>query len=196
MTTLLYRKDNLKFELLLGSLLSYNKTRKVTNNESQTLVTKNRGRRKGKMSRPHDDKSKGRLKARGKDYACYHCGKQGHMKKNYRVLNREQNQGNQKKEENKKTTTPVTCSDEDTIVFVKECLYVGDQMIEWVVDTAASYHVMQNRELFITYKAGYIGCVMMENTANSNIVRIGDICIQTNVGYRLMLRDVRHVPDL
>ena len=119
MTTLLYGKGTLKFELLLGSLLSYNKTSKVTNNESQTLVTKNRGRRKGKMSRPHDDKSKGRLKERGKDYACYHCGKQGHMKKNYRVLNREQNQGNQKKEENKKTTTPVTCSDEDIIVFVK-----------------------------------------------------------------------------
>ena len=36
----------------------------------------------------------------------------------------------------------------------------------------------------------------MGNTTSSNIVRIGDICIQANVGYRLKLQDVRHVPDL
>ena len=65
-----------------------------------------------------------------------------------------------------------------------------------MVDTAASYHAMPNRELFNAYKAGDFGYVKMGNTANSNIVGIGDICIQTNVGYQLMLRDVRHVPDL
>ena len=69
-------------------------------------------------------------------------------------------------------------------------------MIEWVVDTVVSYHAMPNRELFTTYKAGDFGCVKMGNTTNSNIVGIGDIFIQTNVGYRLKLQDVRHVPDL
>ena len=34
------------------------------------------------------------------------------------------------------------------------------------------------------------------NTTGSNIVGIGDICIQANVGYRLKLQEVRHVPDL
>ena len=148
MTTLLYGKDTLKFEQVSGSLLSYNKTNKVASNESQALVTENRGRNKGRMSRPQNDKSRGRSKSRGKDYACYHCGKPGHMKKNCRVLKREQ--GNQKKEESKNTTAPVTCSDEDVAVVVEECLHVGDQMIEWVVDTAASYHATPNRELFST----------------------------------------------
>ena len=69
-------------------------------------------------------------------------------------------------------------------------------MIEWVVDTAASYHATPNRELFNTYKTGDLGYVKMGNTASSNIAGIGDICIQTNVGYQLMLKDVRHVPDL
>ena len=69
-------------------------------------------------------------------------------------------------------------------------------MIEWVVDTATSYHATPNRELFNTYKVGDFGCVKMGNTANSNIVGIGDICIQKNVGYQLMLRDVRHVRNL
>ena len=69
-------------------------------------------------------------------------------------------------------------------------------MIEWVVDTAASYHATPNRELFSTYKTGDFGYVKMGNTASSNIAGIGDICIQTNVGYQLILKDVRHVPDL
>ena len=34
MTTLLYGNDTLKFEQVLGSLLSYNKTRKVSSSES------------------------------------------------------------------------------------------------------------------------------------------------------------------
>ena len=54
------------------------------------------------------------------------------------------------KEENKNTTAPVTYSDEDVVVVIEECLYVGCQMIEWVVDIAASYHATPNRELFNT----------------------------------------------
>ena len=52
MTTLLYGNDTLKFKQVSGSLLSYNKTNKVANNESQALVTENRGRSKDRMSRP------------------------------------------------------------------------------------------------------------------------------------------------
>ena len=51
-TTLLYRKDTLKFEQVSGSLLSYNKTSRVTNNKSQALVIENGGRSKDRMSRP------------------------------------------------------------------------------------------------------------------------------------------------
>ena len=196
MNTLLYGKDTLKFEQVLGSFLSYNKTSRVTNNESQALVTENRGRSKGRMSRPQNDRSKGRSKSRGKDYACYQCSKQGHMKKICQVWKREQNQGNKKKEKNKNTTASITGSDEDVAIVVEECLHVGDQMIEWVVDSTASYHATPNRELLSTYKVGDFGCVKMRNTASSNIVGIRDICIQTNVGYQMMLRDVRHVLDL
>ena len=90
------------------------------------LVTENRDRSKGRMLRPQNDKSRGRSKSIGKDYACYHYDKQGHVKKNCQVWKREQNQGNQKKEENKDTTAPVTCNDEDVAVVVEECVHVGD----------------------------------------------------------------------
>ena len=109
MTTLLYGNDTLKFEQVSGSLLSYKKTSKVAINESQALVTENRGISKGRMLRPQNNRSRGRLKLRGKDYACYHYEKQGHMKKNFQIWKSEQNQGNQKMEENKNTTASVTC---------------------------------------------------------------------------------------
>ena len=176
--------------------MSYNKTSRVTNNESQALVIENRGRSKGRISRPQNDIYKGRSKSKGKDYSCYQCDKQGHIKKNCKVWKREQNQGTQKKKENKNITALITCSDEDVVVVVEECLHVGDLMTELVVDTTTSYHATPNRELFSTYKVGDFGCVKMGNTANSNIVGIGDSCMHTNVGYQLMLRDVRHVPNL
>ena len=49
-TTLLYGNDTLKFKQVLGSLLPYNKTSRVTDNESQALVIENKGRSKGRMS--------------------------------------------------------------------------------------------------------------------------------------------------
>ena len=36
----------------------------------------------------------------------------------------------------------------------------------------------------------------MGNTSYSKIVEIGDVCIKTNVGFTVMLKNVRHVPDL
>ena len=109
------------------------------------------------------------------------------MKKNCRVWKREQNKENHKKEENNIITALIIRGDEDVAVLINECLHIGDQMIEWVVDTAESYHATKNKELFTTYKAGDFGCVKMGNTASSNIMGIRDICIQTNLGYQLKL---------
>ena len=36
----------------------------------------------------------------------------------------------------------------------------------------------------------------MGNSSCSKIVGIGDVCIKTNVGSTMMLKDVRHVPNL
>jgi hypothetical protein len=36
----------------------------------------------------------------------------------------------------------------------------------------------------------------MGNEDLSKIVGIGDICLETNVDYKLLLKDMRHVPDI
>ena len=46
------------------------------------------------------------------------------------------------------------------------------------------------------YKAGDFSIVKMGNSSYSKIVGIGDVCIETNVGSTVMLKDVQHVIDL
>ena len=36
----------------------------------------------------------------------------------------------------------------------------------------------------------------MGNDSYADIVGIGDICVRANTGYTLILKDVRHVPDI
>ena len=65
-----------------------------------------------------------------------------------------------------------------------------------MVDTTISYHATPVRDLFCRYVAGDYGNVKMGNTSYSKIAGIGDIFLKTNVGCTLVLKDVRHVPDL
>lgn len=83
----------------------------------------------------------------------------------------------------------VTCGEE-------ACLHVGTNDIEWVIDTAASYHATPHRDLFTTYKSEDHGTVKMGNSSFSNIIGVGDVHLRTDIGCTLVLKDVRHVPDL
>jgi transposase InsO family protein len=168
---------------------------------AQAFVTENRGRSKNRGFKSRD-KSKGRSKSRGRSIErrkCYHCGKEGHMKRNCYAWKREQNKVDytQRKDDEKNTTA--TCSGQDVVVLsygAGDCLHIAGNDEEWVVDTAASYHATPNKEIFTSYKAGDFGMVRMGNTSNSKIVGVGNIRVQTNVGCTLILKDVRHIPDL
>ena len=50
--------------------------------------------------------------------------------------------------------------------------------------------------LFITYKAEDFGTMKMGNFSYLKIVGIVNVCIETNVGSIIRLKDVRHVSDL
>uniref|UniRef100_A0A2N9H483 Integrase catalytic domain-containing protein n=1 Tax=Fagus sylvatica TaxID=28930 RepID=A0A2N9H483_FAGSY len=77
-----------------------------------------------------------------------------------------------------------------------ECCHVADPYDEWVIDSAASYHVTPRREFFTSYKARNLGRVKMGNKSYADIVGICDICVETNTGYTLKLKDVRHISDM
>ena len=73
---------------------------------------------------------------------------------------------------------------------------MADDDVEWVIDSTASYHVMSIKEFFTSYKSGDLGTVKMGNSSHSKIIGMGDICIETSIGCTLILKDVRHVPNL
>ena len=88
---------------------------------------------------------------------------------------------------------------EDVVVLFFEeqkCEHVANNDVEWVVDSATSHNVIPTKGFFITYKARDFGTVKMGNLSYSKIVGISNLCIKTNVGSIVILKDVRHVPDL
>ncbi|KAM1738797.1 hypothetical protein ACFX11_014582 [Malus domestica] len=190
-------EDELQALLLLGSLPDSWETFVTSGTDSsQVFVTENRGRSKSRGPRGHG-RSPSRSKSRFRG-ACHHCGKEGHMKKNCRVWKREQREGNNQKKDDTGNTTAVICGDVPEILSVGECLHMGnsDKDIKWIFDNGASFHATSKREFFSTYKEGDFGIVKMGNESYSKILGIGDICLRTNLGCQLMLKDVRHIPDI
>ena len=51
-------------------------------------------------------------------------------------------------------------------------------------------------DFFFSYTNGDYGCVRMGNDGASKIVGMGDIHLETNTGCKLVLKEVRHVPDM
>ena len=94
------------------------------------------------------------------------------------------------------TTTVIGLEDEILAIEQDNCCTVLDPYVEWVIDSTAFYHVTPRKELFTSYKVGNFGRVKMGNDSYADIVGIGDICVRANIGYTLILKDVRHVLDI
>ena len=58
-----------------------------------------------------------------------------------------------------------------------------------------SYHCVPTTEYFTSYGVENFGSIKMGSNGIANIVGIGDICIQTNVGC-IVLTNVRHILGL
>ena len=134
---------------------------------------------------------KGRSKTR-KYIKCYHCNKVGHMRKECRIWKKERNDV---KKENKETNVISTKGD-IMIVTDDGCVSLANQDRNWVIDSSASFHVTSHSDFFTSYKTGDFGNVRMGNSGVSKIVDIGDVCIETSIGNKLVPMNVRHVPNI
>ena len=190
----------LTMSMVKDALFSEEARRKdMGTDQTHAFVTEKRGRQQNNSK----GKWRGRSKSRGRStdgrkstYKCHHCGIEGHMKKNCFKWKEEQAQSSSQPK-NKGGETLVTHGDVAYCSTHNEtCLHVSREDTEWVVDTAASYHVTPHKEYFTTYKAGDFGVVKMGNSSFSDVVGIGDVQIKTSSGSTIILKDVRHVPDL
>ena len=67
--------------------------------------------------------------------------------------------------------------------------------VEWIVDSGA-YHCSLKREYFTTYKVRSLGSINMRNKSTSQIMGIGNVYMQIEIGCIIILKNVRHVLDL
>ena len=164
--------------------------------QSSAVVTETRGRSKTKNSNDNRDKSRGRSKSRKKTYVCNYCGNKGHIEKFCRIKKREKSKERDEDKKNEKDTAAAALDGDVVIVCDNNCESLECQDTTWIIDSATSYHVSPRREFFITYTPIKEGIVRMGNTGVCKIDGIGDICLETSVGCKLFLRNVRHVPDI
>ena len=65
-----------------------------------------------------------------------------------------------------------------------------------MVDIAASFHITACRDFFSSYTSGSFGWVRMRNEAKCEIVGMGDVELETSIGCKLIMKDVRHVLEM
>jgi len=86
----------------------------------------------------------------------------------------------------------------DNLMVVCEDDYINfvGQESNWVIDSCASFHVTSRVDFFTTYTKRDYGSIQMGNKGLSKIIGIGYVCLETNLGYKLLLKNVRRVPDI
>lgn len=65
----------------------------------------------------------------------------------------------------------------------------------WIIDTT-SFHIIPCRDFFSFYTSDNFGWVRMRNQAKCQIVGIGDVQLETRIWCKLLLKDVKHVPNM
>lgn len=171
-----------------------------TQNEANVAQDANRGRSKSRTSHNRDN-SRGRSKSRSK-IICHYCNKPGHVKRFCRKMKRDRSKERKEKGESseqqteEKNITAVATSDDLLFIGDQGYLNLAYDDCTWVIDSGASYHLTTHREYFSSYTSGDFGSVSMGNDGLSQIIKMGTVCLESSTGCKMILRDVRHVPDI
>ena len=196
-------EGKLSMDSVTDSLLNEESRRRERglNNQFEANVVENRGRSKNR-GKGGGGKSQGRSKSRTR-LSCYYCGKPGHIKSECRFLKRDQQAGtvhpdqiNPKKKEDGKTTAVASNDGDIFLVGEDNYLNVASDECIWIIDSGASFHVTPHEEFFSSYQKGDFGMVKMGNHVTSKIVGIGEVTLVSENGNKLVLKEVRHVPDM
>ncbi|GMH21891.1 hypothetical protein Nepgr_023734 [Nepenthes gracilis] len=194
--------DVVTLEMAKGAVLNEEVRRRSqgmsTSQHSEVLVTESRGRSQGRGPKS-ENKGQSKSRSRYQNMECHHCGKKGHIKRFCYKWKRE-NTGKKRSEkrrgEEESSVSVVTGGDLLLACESKDSVSVAEQAYDWVVDSSASIHVTSRRELLSTYTPSAPGVLKMGNMEASEIIGRGDVSLLMNNGAGLILRDVRHAPDI
>jgi hypothetical protein len=118
------------------------------------------------------------------------------MKRQCRKFKKEQLKEKGEEPNEEKDTAAVASDGDDLVVCEDAYVNLACHESMWVVDTAASFHIMPHRDFFSSYTNGNFGWVKMGNEAKCEILGMGDIQLETSIGCKLLLKNVRYVPEM
>lgn len=105
---------------------------------------------------------------------------------------------NRDKEEQKEDGNRVaTVTIEDLVIVLDaDLINIACDESSWVVDSGAASHVTSRKEFFSSYTQGDFGTLSMGNETVSRVAGVGTICLETSIGTKLVLNNVKHAPDV
>ena len=104
--------------------------------------------------------------------------------------------GNVKEEKKDRDHNDLVATANLVIICDEEVINFFYQETNWVIDNGCALHVTSKNKLFSSYMLGNFGVVKMGNKGYLKVVGIGDIYLETNKRAQLILKNVRHVPDI
>ena len=82
------------------------------------------------------------------------------------------------------------------IVYNEDVINVASDETSWVIDSGASIHATSRQDFFTSYTPGDFGTIKMGNDGLVRVIGSGDVCLEMKNGTQLVLKDVKHIPDI
>ena len=91
----------------------------------------------------------------------------------------------------KQGTSAIATSEEERLLIIEDSeMHLVNDESTWVVDFGASGHLTPDRKCFSSYRASDHSFIKMGNKGACRIVGIGDMCLTTSNGCKLLVKDV------
>ena len=82
------------------------------------------------------------------------------------------------------------------LVYDDDSINFACHETNWVIDSEAFVHATSWENFFTSYTRGDFGSVKMGNNNMAKVIGFGDVILETDSGSRLVLKNVKHVPDI
>jgi len=102
----------------------------------------------------------------------------------------------EKKNDENGNHVATTTANDLIIVYDENLINVACDDSTWVVDSGVSFHVTYRKNFFSSYTPGDFGELKMRNNDTSKVIGIGTVCLKTSNGTKLILKNVRHAPNI
>ena len=167
-----------------------------TSSNSTILVYEYKGRSKSRASKD-GNQSRSNSKGRYKDIECHYCHKKGHIKKYcWKLKNKSEKDSNDKSKYDSDNEDKINATSVDFLLVQFEFANLVYSSTSWVIDNGASFHITSKRDLFTSYTPGDFDNVKMAHEGVVRYVGVGHICLEMSNGSRLILKHVKHVPNV